>query len=306
MDISFIIPLYNEEDLIRECIRSVLNIVEGRNLTYEILVVDNGSDDSGPSIASFFPEVTVLSITRTSVAKARNYGVKLSKGRILTFIDSDVVLNPPWGETIEKLIGDEKQFFVTGCQYGIRKDPSWIERYWFGSMRSAHINGGNLIVSRSAFLKIGGFDSRLKTGEDVDFCDKARNSADVDYYVNPGFDCVHLGYPRNLMNFFKRELWHGEGDFRNFSHFKKSKIAILSVLYGSFFLLSAGALVLQEWKLALGILICFVIMNLLITYRRFSDQSIRYLLCNSIINCIYFSARFLSLFRAIAHRKLEY
>lgn len=187
MDLSIIIPAFNEEDCIGQCLSSIQEVLKGRNVVYEVLVVDNGSVDGTSHVASSFHRVNLINIPRTSVAQARNYGAKTAQGRVFAFVDSDVVLKNSWGAEIEGLCGSKKKSFVTGGQYGVRDKPSWIEKFWFGNMKSTHINGGNLIVSRSAFFELSGFDSSLKTGEDVDFCNKASSNSEIEYTLNPEF-----------------------------------------------------------------------------------------------------------------------
>src|SRR5690625_6395899 len=77
-----------------------------------------------------------------------------------------------------------------------------------------YINSGNLITTREVMDLVGGFDPGMITGEDVDFCLRAARQG-VRLVVNEQFVAHHEGYPRSLLSFFNRELWHGTGDFRN-------------------------------------------------------------------------------------------
>lgn len=306
MDLSIIIPAFNEEDFIGDCLASIRRVLADCNIIYEILVVDNGSNDGTSEIASSIPDVTILKISRTSVAQARNCGVEKARGRIYAFIDADVVLKEKWGSRIEKLCKSGKHLFVTGYQYGVRDTPSWIERYWFGSMRSSHISGGNLIASRDAFIEIGGFDPGLKTGEDVDFCEKATLIKGIEYTLDSSFECVHLGYPSTVYQFSKRELWHGEGDFRSLKDFKKSKIAKISIGYGLASCFFVGMLVMQEWRAALLFFSLFLTLNYIIVGLRFGSWWSSASFFNFFINYIYFISRFFSFFRAVKSRGRAY
>ncbi|MBJ7277709.1 glycosyltransferase family 2 protein [Marinobacter salarius] len=306
MDLSVIIPAFNEEDYVSQCLSSVKNVLGGRDIDYEILLVDNGSCDKTSQIASSFSGVSVFSISRTSVSQARNYGAQKAQGRIFAFIDADVVLKSIWGERIEALCNGCNKLFVTGYQYGVRDEPSWIEKYWFSNLKSNHISGGNLIVSCDAFLKIGGFDPGLKTGEDVDFCSKAKLIPDIEYTTDPSLVCVHLGYPSTVYQFMKRELWHGEGDFRSLRDFRKSKIAKLSLGYGAASLVFFGALAIQEWYLASLIFFVFILSNYVLVCLRFDSWWGKASFFNSFINYLYFISRFFSLFRAVRGRNRVY
>src|SRR5690625_7524289 len=83
-------------------------------------------------------------------------------------------------------------------------------------------------TTRDVIDIVGGFDQGIITGEDVDFCLRAARQG-VRLVVNEQFVAHHAGYPRSLLSFFNRELWHGTGDFRNARTFFHSKVAIFSM-----------------------------------------------------------------------------
>jgi glycosyltransferase involved in cell wall biosynthesis len=87
---SVIIPIYNIEDYINECIKSVL---EQTYSDFEIILVDDGSTDDSSSICDEFSNkyenITVLHKRNGGLSSARNEGVKLAKGDYLLFVDGD-------------------------------------------------------------------------------------------------------------------------------------------------------------------------------------------------------------------------
>jgi GT2 family glycosyltransferase len=73
-----------------------------------------------------------------------------------------------------------------------------------------YINGGNLIVTKEFFSRIGGFHPEYRTGEDVRFCQDAVENGGRILKVD-AISAVHHGYPKTVRDFFKRERWHGLG-----------------------------------------------------------------------------------------------
>lgn len=307
MDLSVIIPAHNEEKFILECCESIRLALKNSKLTYEILVVDNGSDDNTARIIEEVAYVKFLYIERSSISRARNYGVEMSSGQLLAFIDADVVVCSKWGCAIEDVFENSCEgAVVTGCQYLVRPNGTWIERHWFSRINSSHINGGNLVASRSAFDQLEGFNENLKTGEDVDFCDRAKTSMEVEYGSRRDLEAIHLGYPRTIGHFMKRELWHGEGDFSSLSFFLRSKIALIATAYIFAQLLFLVLLGFGFFSLALMLAFAFLIANFSVTIVRFSTAPLKAVLANSILNYFYFMARFGSLFKAIVNKSRAY
>ncbi len=96
MDLSIVIPTHNQADLLTECLRAL----EDQTLdprTYEIVVVDDGSTDHTPAVFAGRHEgpvqvVTVRFPTNRGRSAARNAGIARAAGRLIVFVDSDVVV----------------------------------------------------------------------------------------------------------------------------------------------------------------------------------------------------------------------
>lgn len=99
--VSIIVPIYNSEKYLDECINSI------RQQSYEnieIILVDDGSTDSSVSIcdrhASADNRITVYSKKNGGVSSARNFGVDKARGEYIAFADSDDILKPELIETL--------------------------------------------------------------------------------------------------------------------------------------------------------------------------------------------------------------
>src|ERR1700739_1391738 len=98
IDISVIIPNYNYEKYIQECISSVLDS-DFSHSRFEIVFVDDASTDKSVSIVNKIKKTTDIQIklikhrTNSGLAKARNTGIKNASGKYLFFLDSDNFIN---------------------------------------------------------------------------------------------------------------------------------------------------------------------------------------------------------------------
>lgn len=93
--ISVVVPVYNVERYLSECIESILNQTY-QNL--EIILVNDGSTDSSSKICEAYKErnslISVVHTVNQGQAAARNVGIKLANGKYITFVDSDDVISP--------------------------------------------------------------------------------------------------------------------------------------------------------------------------------------------------------------------
>lgn len=104
MKISVIIPAYNEESCIANCLQA-LNI--GTEKPFEIIVADGMSTDRTRKIAENNVAIVIDNV-RKHAAGGRNAGIKKAKGDVIAFIDADCIPAPDWLEQIHKAFEYEK------------------------------------------------------------------------------------------------------------------------------------------------------------------------------------------------------
>ena len=90
MKISIIVPIYNSEKFLAQCIESVLaQHYQG----FELLLVDDGSTDTSLEICKQYAKldsrIKVYHLKNGGVSRARNYGLGQALGEWITFLDSD-------------------------------------------------------------------------------------------------------------------------------------------------------------------------------------------------------------------------
>lgn len=89
IELSIVIPCYNVEEYIKECIESVL---EQDMYFYEILLINDGSTDKTLSILELYssnPKIKIVNQQNGGLSKARNTGLLNAKGEYILFLDSD-------------------------------------------------------------------------------------------------------------------------------------------------------------------------------------------------------------------------
>lgn len=130
--ISVIIPVFNEEKYLMQCLDSVCNQTMRE---IEIICIDDGSTDSSLSILQRCAEadsrIKVLTQNNQFAGAARNRGMECAKGRYLSFLDSDDYFEP---DMLEKMYrrAEERRADVVLCRYAeyIDGENSVIQKNW--------------------------------------------------------------------------------------------------------------------------------------------------------------------------------
>ena len=91
---SVVIPAFNEEQNIEASLSSLVNQSYPRE-RYEIILVDNGSTDKTPEIASAYADL-ILRKPDGNVGAVRNFGIASASGAVIICTDADCVVNPDW------------------------------------------------------------------------------------------------------------------------------------------------------------------------------------------------------------------
>jgi glycosyltransferase involved in cell wall biosynthesis len=99
MDLSVVIPLYNEQDSLEELVTSISQHVNGLNLNYEIILIDDGSNDKSlqvlKSLKIKFPQIKILSFRKNyGKSAALSEGFKIATGKIVITMDADLQDDP--------------------------------------------------------------------------------------------------------------------------------------------------------------------------------------------------------------------
>lgn len=177
--ISVIVPVYNAEKTLRQCVDSILNQEYG---DIELILVDDGSKDSSPAICEEYAErdsrVKVFHKTNGGVSSTRNLGLDNAQGEWITFIDSDDYVTNGYFDGIDEndediLIKSYKKFDHTGMVCG--KETEVLNRiYDFSEFLNLYVTDSLLRCPWTKFYKrelVGDmrFLQDMKIGEDAWF-----------------------------------------------------------------------------------------------------------------------------------------
>lgn len=103
--ISVIIPTFNEEDVIGDCVDS---LKQQSYKNFEIIIVDDGSTDKTVNLVKNIDLVKLLRQSHKGPGSARNFGASKSKGEILVFVDADMTFDKEFISELTKPIRDGK------------------------------------------------------------------------------------------------------------------------------------------------------------------------------------------------------
>lgn len=117
MKLSFILPIYNVENYLPECLDSLLNQKDVSSSDYEIILVENNSTDNSPLIAKEYEKkyskIKLFSCKTPGASAARNFGIKKAKGDFIWFIDSDDFVSKNSLSHIFKIIDSENPDLIS-------------------------------------------------------------------------------------------------------------------------------------------------------------------------------------------------
>jgi glycosyltransferase involved in cell wall biosynthesis len=261
ISVDVVIAAKNEARYIGLCIDSVLGQVsEQYELKANIIVVDNGSTDETAEIAGA-KGAKVYRKPDLSLAGVRNFGVAQGTGEYIAFIDADCSARSDWLEVAVSLLKVGHAGAVGGpCD--VPENSNLIERAWNTPpdvelyVEADELATSSFITKRSTFEEVGGFDPELGAGEDTEFSLKIKDN--IGKLLSVGkCKVIHYGYPKTLMQFIRREYWHGIWDAKRARG--RSKILIVSYGFGFFLALS---LVAAYFSLPLAFLIFCIAMGI--------------------------------------------
>jgi mycofactocin glycosyltransferase len=185
-----VIPVLDRAEELVRCLDS-LDRTDYPREKLEVIVVDDGSRDGSAQVARSRGAVVVSSGgTRRGPAAARNVGAARARGELLAFIDSDcsaseswlVELVPQFSDQGTAAVGGKVEGMCSACAVdryeAVMSSLSLGSRNRFGNSGddTFYLPSCNLLVRRSVFLSVGGFEESMHVGEDVDLTWRLRDA----------------------------------------------------------------------------------------------------------------------------------
>lgn len=213
--VSIVIPALNEEKFIGQTLQSLSNLTFDDG--YEVIVVDNGSSDNTCDIVKSFKnelQVSLYVVKDVNISALRNFGVSKSTGDILAFLDADCTVSKEWATNAVHYFKNPK-IGAVGAMHLTPENSSWVANSWDHVLakkrlkkQTESLRSGNLWTSKTAFLDIQGFNEKLKTNEDYDFCFRLTQKGYL-IFSDPEIKAWHLDSPKTVLEFYKKNKWHG-------------------------------------------------------------------------------------------------
>ena len=233
--LSVIVPNHNGAATIGACLEALL-ASRGDNLTFEVIVVDDGSSDDSPAIIKGYPCRLVTLPRQLGASAARNAGAAVANGPWLFFIDADCLVNPDTLAVVAAIARRNHPATVIGGTYTLIP----ADRRFFSRFQSAFINHFEtkrladpdyvathaMLIHRATFQQSGGLpEFFLPIIEDVAFSHQLRRQG-CELRMEPTILVRHhfnYGLGRSLHNAFRkarywtiyslncRDLFHDSG-----------------------------------------------------------------------------------------------
>jgi glycosyltransferase involved in cell wall biosynthesis len=179
--ISFVVPAYNEEQLLGRTLAAIHAAARDLGRPYELIVVDDASTDGTAAVARAHG-ARVVAVRFRQIARTRNAGARAAAGDTLVFVDADTVVpSATLRATIDALergaVGGGASISVDGR---LPRYASLLFPVFSAFMRAARLAAGCYVFcSRAAFDAVGGFDEKLYATEELRFSRRLGRSGRV-------------------------------------------------------------------------------------------------------------------------------
>lgn len=231
---SFIIPVYNRPDEVRELLDSFVQVTFKDR--FEIVIIEDGSTNDAKDVIAKYQSSLNISYyfkPNTGPGDSRNYGMRLAQGNYFIILDSDVLMKPEYLTTVDAFL--EKHYVdCYGGADAAHKSFTPLQKAINYVMTSLYTTGGirgnkkavqqfeprsfNMGISKAAFLKTNGF-SRIHPGEDPDLSQRIKKAGYSTAFI-PDAEVFHKrriswsAFKKQVYKFGKvrpiLNLWHPE------------------------------------------------------------------------------------------------
>jgi len=214
IEVSIIVPAYNEEKTISDCLDSLLSQNYPSD-KYEVIVVNDGSTDNTESIVRVFakehPHVVLISKENGGKGSAQNFGLKYARGNLVLITDADAIVPSDWISTMIQEL-HKADVALGGCYLGLTAAASSLEKiqnaqylinFKYGGLKGMPGSGINIGFKKAVAHSLGGFNEDIKSIT-VDFVKRAQAKGYASGF-NPDI-AVQTRGTSSLTGFIKQKL----------------------------------------------------------------------------------------------------
>ncbi len=222
LDFSIVVPTHGRPASLRRLLKALNDLDYSRDKYEVVVVVDGGSDsleeaNIGDQAAL---RLRVLRQENLGPAAARNHGARMAEGRFLAFTDDDCVPDALWLAELDRALRSGPGLLWGGRTINmypgsLPTEASQLlsdylhENYNPASRIGAFFPSNNLAVERTRFLELGGFDERLRFGEDRELCSRWR--ARGFSFGSAPLAIVRHGHRQDWLAFLRLHFLYGGG-----------------------------------------------------------------------------------------------
>lgn len=147
---SFIIPVYNGEKTIERCLNSIL---EQSCKDYEIIVINDGSNDRTKEIVKKYKGIRLINVENGGQGKARNLGIKKAVGEYILFVDADDYIDEKLLETINN-VRDLTKYDLIKYKYSIYNNKLKIIEEDLPNIKGNIIDDSTKLLAKKYYFSV--------------------------------------------------------------------------------------------------------------------------------------------------------
>ncbi|MFC1711444.1 glycosyltransferase family 2 protein [Patescibacteria group bacterium] len=250
--LSIIIPSFNTKELLKACLRSIYKETQG--ISFEIIVVDNASNDSTVNmLKTSFPEVKlIVNQQNLGFAKANNQGLKKALGKNILLLNSDTIILDKAINKCLRFMESKENIDILGCKLLNKDKTTQPSGGYFPKLRQIFymmffiddlpvlnnflkayqvtnkkfyqktqqldwVTGAFILLKKQVLDKLNGFDEKFfMYAEEVDLCFRAKKAGYKVWFFNDA-KIIHLKGKSSKKGFEKSVL----GEFKGLKKFYK-------------------------------------------------------------------------------------